>query len=75
MQSKREKKADKKKKKNKKRVKIKGRWVGGGHRQKKNEALKDRVAPTARATTHAIVMAIAAKEKRNFQKRTVDTSE
>ena len=64
VQSKREKKADKKKKKNKKRVKIKGRWVGGGHKQKKNEALKDRVAPTARSTTHAIVMAIAAKEKR-----------
>ena len=39
VQSKREKKADKKKKKNKKRVKIKGRWVGGGHKQKKNEAL------------------------------------
>ena len=63
VQSKRDKKADKKKKK-KKRVKIKGRWVGGGHKQKKNEALKDRVAPTARSTTHAIVMAIAAKEKR-----------
>ena len=45
-------------------MKIKGRWVGGGHKQKKNEALKDRVAPTARSTTHAIVMAIAAKEKR-----------
>ena len=48
----------------KKRVKIKGRWVGGGHKQKKHEALRDRVAPTARSTTHAIVFAIAAKEKR-----------
>ena len=65
VQSEREKREDKKdKKKKKKRVKVKGRWVGGGHKQKKNEALKDRVAPTARATTHAIVMAIAAKEKR-----------
>ena len=51
-------------KKKKKRVKIKGPWVGGGHKQKKNEVLRDRVAPTARSTTHAIVMAIAAKEKR-----------
>ena len=57
--SKREKRSSKKKK-----VKIKGRWVGGGHKQKRNEALRDRVAPTARSTTHAIVMAIAAKEKR-----------
>ena len=48
----------------KKWVKVKGRWVGGGHKQKKHQALQDRVAPTARATTHAIVLAIAAKEKR-----------
>ena len=61
IQSKKEKRSNKKKKK---RVKIKGRWVGGGHKQKKNEALRDRVASTARSTTHAIVMAIAAKEKR-----------
>ena len=40
VESKRDKKANKKKKK---RVKVKGRWVGGGHKQKKNEALKDRV--------------------------------
>ena len=57
--SKRDKKAQKKKT-----HKIKGRWVGGGHRQKRHEALRDRVAPTARSTTHAIVFAIAAKEKR-----------
>ena len=44
--------------------KIKGRWVGGGNRQKLHEALRDRVAPTARSTTHAMVFAIAAKEKR-----------
>ena len=61
VQSKREKRSSNKKKK---RVKIKGRWVGGGHKQKKHEALRDRVAPTARSTTHAIVLAIAAKEKR-----------
>ena len=42
------------KKRQKKTHKIKGRWLGGGHRQKKNEALRDRVAPTARSTTHAI---------------------
>ena len=62
VQSKRSKRADKKKMK--KKVKIKGRWVGGGHKQKRHEALRDRVAPTARSTTHAIVFAIAAKEKR-----------
>ena len=65
VQSKRDKRdAKKENKKKKKRVKIKGRWVGGGHKQKKSEALQDRVAPTARSTTHAIVLAIAAKEKR-----------
>ena len=64
VQSKKEKRSKNKKKK---RVKIKGRWVGGGHKQKKHEALRDRVAPTARSTTHAIVMAIAAKEKRQIR--------
>ena len=59
VQSKRDKKLQKKKK-----YKIKGRWVGGGHRQKRDEALRDRVAPTARSTTHSIVFATAAKEKR-----------
>ena len=44
--------------------KIKGRLVGGGNHQEKHEALRDRVAPTARSTTHAIVITIAAKEKR-----------
>ena len=52
------------KKRKKKTHKIKGRWVGGGNHQKKSEALRDRVAPTARSTTHAIVITIAAKEKR-----------
>ncbi len=60
-------KRDKKKKKHRRKThKIKGRWVGGGNHQKKSDALRDRVAPTARSTTHAIVITIAAKEKRLF---------
>ena len=54
------------KKQQRKRCKIKGRWVGGGNRQHKHDALRDRVAPTARSTTHAIVFAVAAKEKRKL---------
>lgn len=50
-----------------KRTKIKGRWVGGGHRQKRAEVLAERVAPTARGATHSIVMAIAAFEGRKLQ--------
>ena len=60
-------KRDKKKRKlGRKTQKIKGRWVGGGNHQKKSDALRDRVAPTARSTTHAIVLTIAAKEKRRL---------
>ena len=58
-------KRDKKNKRLRKKThKIKGRWVGGGNHQKKSDALRDRVAPTARSTTHAIVLTIAAKENR-----------
>ena len=49
-----------------KRTKIKGRWVGGGHRQIRSEVLAERVAPTARSATHSIVMAIAAFEGRKL---------
>ena len=57
----------KKRAKKEKRIKIKGRWVGGGHRQSRAEALAERVAPTARGTTHSIIMAIAAFEGRRLQ--------
>ena len=50
-----------------KRIKLKGRWVGGGHRQRRAEALAERVAPTARGPTHSIIMAIAAFEGRRLQ--------
>ena len=50
-----------------KKIKLKGRWVGGGHRQRRAEVLAERVAPTARGTTHSIVMAIAAFEGRHLQ--------
>ena len=51
----------------KKKVKIRGRWVGGGHRQKRGEILAERVAPTARGATHSILMAIAAFEGRRLR--------
>ena len=60
-------KLSKKHAKRSKRVKIKGRWVGGGHRQRRAEVLAERVAPTARSTTHNIVMSIAAYEGRRLQ--------
>ena len=56
----------KKKRAARKKTKIKGRWVGGGHRQRRNEALAERVAPTARSATHSIFMAIAAFEGRKL---------
>ena len=56
-----------KKAKRAKRVKIKGRWVEGGHRQSRAEVLAERIAPTARGTTHNIVMAIAAYDGRRLQ--------
>ena len=62
VKSKREKKLDASIKK----VKIRGRWVGGGHQQKREESLAERVAPTARGTTHNILMAIAAFEGRQL---------
>ena len=57
----------KKKRAARKKTKIKGRWVGGGHRQRRNEVLAERVAPRARSATHSIVMAIAAFEGRRLQ--------
>ena len=49
-----------------KRVKVRGRWVGGGHQQQRDKVLAERVAPTARGTTHSILMAIAAFEGRQL---------
>ena len=57
----------KEKKKSKKRVKIRCRWVGGGHRQQRGEILSERVAPTARGTTHSLLMGIAAFEGRRLR--------
>ena len=57
----------KKRRQPKKKTKIKGRWVGGGHRQKRADVLAERVAPTARSATHGIVMAIAAFEGRELR--------
>ena len=47
-------------------VKIRGRWVGGGHQQQREESLAERIAPTARGATHNILMAIAAFEGRQL---------
>ena len=49
-----------------KKVKIRGRWVGGGHQQQREESLAERVAPTARGATHNILMTIAAFEGRQL---------
>ena len=49
-----------------KKVKVRGRWVGGGHQQQRGEVLAERVAPTARGTTHSILMTIAAFEGRKI---------
>ena len=62
VKSKREKKSEAKMK----RVKVRGRWVGGGHQQQRDQVLAERVAPTARGTTHSILMAIAAFEGRQL---------
>ena len=43
-------KSAKKRSKRSKRAKLKGRFVGGGHRQSRAEVLAERVAPTARGT-------------------------
>ena len=51
----------------KKKVKIRARWVGGGHKQQRGEILAERVAPTARATTHSLLMGIAAFEGRQLR--------
>ena len=48
------------------RVKVRGRWVGGGHQQSRGEALTERVAPTARGATHNILLSIAAFEGRKI---------
>ena len=50
-----------------KKVRIRGRWVGGGHKQQRGEILAERVAPTARGTTHSLIMAIAAFEGRHLR--------
>ena len=57
----------KKKKAAKMKAKLRGRWVGGGHRQKRGEVLAERVAPTARGTTHSLLMGIAAFEGRQLR--------
>ena len=62
VKSKREKKLET----SRKEVKIRGRWVGGGHQQQREESLAERVAPTARGATHNILMAIAAFEGRQL---------
>ena len=62
VKSKREKKLET----SRKEVKIRGRWVEGGHQQQREESLAERVAPTARGATHNILMTIAAFEWRQL---------
>ena len=55
------------KKKSKRKIRLRGRWVGGGHRQKRSPILQERNAPTARTATHSLLLAIASKEGRKLQ--------
>ena len=55
------------KKKSKRKIRLRGRWVGGGHRQKRSPILQERNAPTARSATHSLLLAIASKEGRKLQ--------
>ena len=55
------------KKKSKRKIRLRGRWVGGGHRQKRSPILHERNAPTARSATHSLLLAIASKEGRKLQ--------
>ena len=45
---------------------VRGRWVGGGNEQERDEVLAERVSPTARGTTHSILMGIAGFEGRQL---------
>ena len=54
------------KKKSKRKIRLRGRWVGGGHRQQRCKTLNERIAPTARSTTHSLLLAIASKEGRHL---------
>ena len=47
-------------------IRLRGRWVGGGHRQRKCQLLKERNAPTARSATHSLLLAIASMEGRRL---------
>ena len=56
----------KKAKKIARKIRLRARWVGGGHRQKRSDILAERVAPTARGATHNLLMAIASPEGRQL---------
>ena len=54
-------------KRKKKKAHLRGRWVGGGNKQQRGEVLAERIAPTARGTTHNLIMGIAAFEGRKLR--------
>lgn len=56
----------KKQKKLARKIRLRARWVGGGHRQKRSDILSERIAPTARSATHSLLLTIAAKEGRKL---------
>ena len=64
--SKRHKKKTKKETKKQRKIRLRARWVGGGHKQQRSDILAERVAPTARGASHNILMAIASKEGRQL---------
>ena len=56
----------KKAKKLARKIRLRARWVGGGHRQKRTDILAERIAPTARSTSHNILMTIASMKGRQL---------
>ena len=60
------KKERKREKKRARKIRLRARWVGGGHKQQRSDILAERIAPTARGATHNLLMAIASKEGRQL---------
>ena len=60
------KKERKREKKRPRKIRLRARWVSGGHKQQRSDILAERIAPTARSASHNILMAIASKEGRQL---------
>ena len=56
----------KREKRRARKIRLRARWVGGGHKQRRSDILAERIAPTARGATHNLLMTIASKEGRQL---------